>query len=91
MEHCDTNELMPDYQSAYRTHYSCETALVKLMDDLLWAMEGQSVTALMPIDLSAAFDTVDHEVLLSGLMPNLVWMETPCIGSAPIFNQENVK
>ena len=67
MEHCDTNELMPDYQSAYRTHYSCETALVKLMDDLLWAMEGQSVTALMAIDLSAAFDTVDHEVLLSVL------------------------
>ena len=66
MEHCDTNELMPDYQSAYRTHYSCETA-VKLMDDLLWAMEGQSVTALMAIDLGAAFDTVDFEVLLSVL------------------------
>ena len=67
MEHCDTNELMPDYQWAYRTHYSCETALVKLMDDLLWAMEGQSITVLMAIDLGMAFDTVDHEVLLSVL------------------------
>ena len=67
MEHCNKNELIPDYQSAYRPHYSCETALVKLINDLLWAMERQEVTALMAIDLSAAFDTVDHDILLSVL------------------------
>ena len=67
MEHCKKNDLIPDYQSAYRPHYSCETALVKLMNDLLWAMEYQEVTALMAIDLSAAFDTVDHDILVSVL------------------------
>ena len=55
---------MPDYQSAYRENYSCETALIKIVDDILWSMENGEVTALMALDLSAAFDTVDHEVLL---------------------------
>ena len=63
---------MPDYQSAYRAGYSCETALVKLMSDLLWNMEDQKVTALMAIDLSAAFDMVDHDILLDVLQKNFV-------------------
>ena len=67
MQYSDHHKLMPDYQSAYRANFSCETALVKLMDDLLWSMEHQRVTTLMAIDLSAAFDTVDHDVLLSVL------------------------
>ena len=70
MAHSDYNHLMPDYQSAYRKHFSCETALVKLMDDLLWSMEKQQATALMAMDLSAAFDTVDHDVLLTVLSSN---------------------
>ena len=37
------------------------------MNDLLWAMEHQEVTTLMSIDLSAAFDTVDHDILVSVL------------------------
>lgn len=65
--HCDTNNLLPDYQSAYRKNYSCETALVKLHDDILWSMEKQRITAVIAIDLSAAFDTVDHDILLDVL------------------------
>ena len=71
-EHCAKNDFMPDYQSAYRAGYSCETALVKLMSDLLWNMEHQKVTALMAIDLSTAFDTVDHDILLDVLQKNFV-------------------
>ena len=56
---------MPDYHSAYRANFSCETALLKLTNDLLWVMEHQEVTPLVAIDLSAAFDTVDHDLLLS--------------------------
>ena len=66
-KHCDDNNLLPEYQSAYRKNYSCETALVKLMDDILWSMEIQEVTAVVAIDLSAAFDTVDHNILLNVL------------------------
>ena len=61
MKHCDS--LMPDYQSAYQKFYSCETVLVKLVNDVLWAMEHQKILSLVCIDLSAAFDTVDHEIL----------------------------
>ena len=48
-------------------HFSCETALVKLMDDILLNMEEQKITAVVALDLSAAFDTVDHDVLLDVL------------------------
>ena len=59
--HCDKNHLVPDYQSAYQKNW---TALVKLLDDILWSMEKQDITAVIAIDLSAVFDTVDHGILL---------------------------
>ena len=65
--HCTENNLLLGYQSAYREHFLCDTAMVKLMDDILWNMEGQELTALVAIDLSAAFDTVDHDALLGVL------------------------
>ena len=58
---------MPSYQSAYRERHSCETALVRFTNDLLWNMGVQHVTALVAIDLSVAFNTVDHTVLLKVL------------------------
>ena len=64
-QHCDNHNLQPDYQSAYREHYSCETAVLKVSNDILWAMESLAVTSLVALDLSAAFDTVDHDILLS--------------------------
>ena len=66
-DHCDNCGLQPDYQSAYREHYSCETAVLKLSNDILWAMEKQHVTCLVALDLSVVFDTVDHPTLLSVL------------------------
>ena len=60
-------DLIPDYQSTYFATYSCETALVKIVNDILWAMENKKVTALMAIDLSAAFHTVDHNILIAVL------------------------
>ena len=44
-----------------------ETSLIKLINDILWAMERQEVTALTALDLSAVFDTVDHEILMQVL------------------------
>ena len=63
-KHCDENKLLPEYQSPYRNNHSCETSLAKLVDDLLQAMEEQLVTDVVILDLSAAFDTVDHYLLL---------------------------
>ena len=58
---------MPSYQSAYRANHSCEAALLKVTNDILWSLEKQQVTAMMALDLSAAFDTVDHDMLLEVL------------------------
>ena len=66
-KHCKDQDLFPDHQSAYRPNYSCETALVKIVNDILWAMENKKVTALMAIDLSTAFDSVDHSILIAVL------------------------
>ena len=51
----------------YRANHSCETALAKIVNDILWAMEHQKLLPLVAIDLSVAFDTVDHDILLSVL------------------------
>ena len=66
-KHCDNNHLIPDYQSMYRQGYSCETALLKLVNGVLWSLERGNATNFMAIDLSAAFDTVDHNILLQVL------------------------
>ena len=58
---------MPDYQSAYHSGYSCKTALLKLTNNVLWNMEHKMITPLVAIDLSATFDTVDHDILLNVL------------------------
>ncbi len=65
--HCDEHALIPGYQSAYRRHFSCETAIAKMMSDVLNNMENGNVTATLFMDLSAAFDTVDHDILINVL------------------------
>ena len=64
LEHCETHNLLPDFQSAYWKHYSMETSLIKLTNDILWSMERPHITSLATLDLSAAFNTMDHDILL---------------------------
>ena len=63
-QHCNIYRLILSYQLAYRKCHSCETSLLKLCDTILWIMECQKVTSLVVIDLSAVFDTMDHDILL---------------------------
>ena len=65
--HCDLNGIIPTHQSAYIQFHSCETAMIKIVNDTLWAMEHKNITILVILDLSAAVDTVDHKVLLEVL------------------------
>ena len=69
--HCSDYSLMPDYQSSYWANYSCETSLLRVINDMLWAMEHKWVTAMIIMDLSAALNTVDHNLLLEVLNKNL--------------------
>ena len=65
--HCISNKLLPNYQLAYRKNYSTQTSLIKVVNDILWAMERQEVIALTTLHLSVAFDTADHEILIEVL------------------------
>jgi len=55
------------YQSAYRKGHSTETALLEVLDGLFTVADEKQVTVLIGLDLSAAFDTVDHRLLLDRL------------------------
>ena len=66
-DHLVRSGLYPQLQSAYRRYHSTETALVKVANDILLNMSSQRVTLLVLLDLSAAFDTVDHAILLKRL------------------------
>ena len=52
-------------QSAHKEGHSCETQLMTIHNDILWAMEHQYVNAMLLLDLSAAFNMVDHSVLVN--------------------------
>ena len=65
--HLDEVGLMTAFQSAYRKHYSTESALLNMQNDILLNMAKGSVTALILLDLSAAFDTIDHTIFLDRL------------------------
>ena len=54
-------------QSAYRPRHSTETALLKMVDDMLASLDSGKVSVLTLLDLSSAFDTFDHQMLLRRL------------------------
>ena len=65
--HINMNNLFPLLQSSYRKFHSTESALLKVKNDILLNMNRQHVTLLVLLDLSAAFDTIDHGILLERL------------------------
>jgi len=60
----DRNGLMPKTQSAYRQYHSTETVVTNVYNDVLMAADGCQLSALCLLDLSAAFVTVDHDLLM---------------------------
>ena len=64
-QHLQQHNLFEPLQSAYRPGHSTETAMIRVHDDICHAIGERKVVLLVLLDLSAAFDTVNHELLLS--------------------------
>ena len=62
-EHLDKNNLWSPLQSVYRKGHSTETALLRIQNDILRSLDKSRGVLLVLLDLSAAFDTIDHEIL----------------------------
>ena len=65
------NNLMDPMQSAYRKGHSTETALLRLHNDVVSAVDRGCGVCLVLLDLSAAFDTIDHTILLTFLKEHI--------------------
>ena len=67
LSHLEESCLLTGFQFAYRRFHSTESALLNIQDDLFLNMSEGSTTALTLLDLSAAFDTIDHSILFHRL------------------------
>jgi len=67
VSYLNEQDLMTQLQSAYRRFHSTETAILKVLSDIYSAIDSQHVVLLGLLDLSAAFDCVDHDVLMRRL------------------------
>ena len=65
--HLQRYNLQEPLQSAYRQYCSIETALLKVQNEILHILDKRNGAALLLLDLSAAFDTIDHGILLHTL------------------------
>ena len=71
-DHLFSHTLLNPHQSTYRRHHSTETSLLYIHDHLITAIGSQKLSCLCLLDLSAAFDTIDHDKLL-GSHPGLAF------------------
>jgi len=64
MLHLNEYDPLPSHQSAYRVHHSMETAVLRVLLDILLTLDSGNIAVLAQLDLSAAFDSVNHTTLL---------------------------
>ena len=67
VNHIERHSMMEVHQSAYCPFHSTESALLKVKSNITRALENQEVACLILLDLSAAFDTIVHDILLNRL------------------------
>lgn len=66
-EHFALRYLLPPVQLAYIPYHSTETALPRVFDDLLLTIDNGDDSLLVPLHMSAAFPSVDHDILIRRL------------------------
>jgi exonuclease III len=77
-DYMTVNNLHEDLQSAYKSGHSTETALIKVQNDILTSIDQHGVVILVMLDLSAAFDTIDHDILFDR-MENTLGITGPAL------------
>ena len=82
-QHFQSNDLTETFQSAYKTSHSTETALLRVKDDVLSELDKGRAVILVLLDLSSAFDTIDHDILVERMQREfgisgsaLMWLES---------------
>ena len=60
-DHLINNDIVDNFQSAYKAGHSCETALLRVYNDIVTTIGRCNGAMLVLLDLSAAFDTIDHD------------------------------
>ena len=78
MKYLPDNHLLPDRQSAYRRFHSTETAVLRVLTDILSALDSGDLAMLTFLELSAVFDSVDHDTLLKRLQKYYGLGGSPC-------------
>lgn len=66
-DYLEENELWDPFQFAYRRSHSTETGIIRVLDDVRWAIDKRMVTIMVLFDFSKAFDRVQHRILLQKL------------------------
>ena len=78
LSHLSSHNFMSNFQSTYRKFHSCETALL-LVQNIFVLLEASHSTAQLLLNLSAAFDTIDHSILINPIKNGLVFHLLPLI------------
>ena len=67
IDHVSANNLGEMFQSAYKSHHSTETALLQMRSKILHSLDRNKAVLLVLLDMSAAFDTISHSILINRL------------------------
>ena len=91
-------DLLPARQSGFRPGHSTETAVLHVLSDILLAIDRGDLAALILLDLTAAFDTVDHDILLQRLQMSfgindvaLQWFQSYLLGRSQYVRRGNAR
>ena len=71
-DHLINNDIVDNFQSAYKAGHSCETALLRVYNDIVTTIGRGNGAMLVLLDLSAAFDTIDHDNLFFCILEKYV-------------------
>ena len=77
------NGMVEKFQSAYKANHSTETALLRVYNDMLFSIDHGGGGILVLLDLSSAFDTIDHAMLFN--LWQDIWNIRLCFGSIKII------